>query len=573
MLHWFDLHTSAYWWLAWTAFALLLLLSLAALRPGDDRGPVGRLLRSDWLYSLALVAALFAFRWPLLLVEREFNPDESQLIAGALTLSGNPVFWDSVNGTTSGPLNFYALFLGRLLGLPFDYGAARLVGLGLVAAAIVSIYRLLARHQGAIARLGVLPVFAVFAFASLPDLVHYSSEHVPLALLALGLVGCGGVVSDSLPTNRWSWRNFTGALALGAAPLAKLQAGPIAAVILATVGVLYLCRPIEWAARRRRFLELGLGTLSPALFFALLTFANGVLLDAWRAYFEHNLLYSASRHLPLGEAITRFWDFTRATDSVHPYLLGAALFGAVAVLGLPAFRPVDRRLVALSGTAAAAAWVAVVFPGRQYGHYLLLLLGPAGLLVGALLGAWWQTSGANARARVLRASAAAIFVGACLVPQVVHRATHRHLFLGGLADASQRRPGEAGAAIRHYATAGELLGQWGWMPRLHVLTRLGHATREGHSELELCGSPMQEYFRGLYLAALERRPPPVFVDAVGPGNFVYTDRGLGHESFPALATLIRERYTLVADVEGCRIYVRNDRFAARPPLRTENVLR
>ena len=59
---------------------------------------------------------LLAWRWPFLLQASEYNPDESQLLAGALTLTRDPVFWRSVDGTTSGPLNFY-LHPHRLPGL------------------------------------------------------------------------------------------------------------------------------------------------------------------------------------------------------------------------------------------------------------------------------------------------------------------------------------------------------------------------------------------------------------------------------------------------------------------------
>ena len=71
----------------------------------------------------------------------------------------------------------------------------------------------------------------------------------------------------------------------------------------------------------------------------------------------------------------------------------------------------------------------------------------------------------------------------------------------------------------------------------------------------------RDYFRARYLRDLSRTRPPVFVDAVGVGNFVYENRAKSaHETFPELRDYIGDNYHLVQDVEGSRVYVRNDRL-------------
>jgi hypothetical protein len=52
----------------------------------------------------------------------------------------------------------------------------------------------------------------------------------------------------------------------------------------------------------------------------------------------------------------------------------------------------------------------------------------------------------------------------------------------------------------------------------------------------------------------------VFIDAVGPGNFVFEDPNRAHESFPPLRTAIAARYTYVITVGGARVYARTDRL-------------
>jgi hypothetical protein len=54
----------------------------------------------------------------------------------------------------------------------------------------------------------------------------------------------------------------------------------------------------------------------------------------------------------------------------------------------------------------------------------------------------------------------------------------------------------------------------------------------------------------------------VFADAVGPGGFAFTDRDRAHECFPPLRDWVRGHYTQIADLDGTRLYVRNDRLAA-----------
>src|SRR5688500_1496949 len=120
---WLDAHPWIYWAiLAVPTSALIAIVVATFWDDRTDREPE----RFDLRFLLIAIACLFAWRWPFLLESREFNPDESQLIAGAMTLTFDPVFWRSVDGTTSGPLNFYALLPMHAIGLPLDYFTARL---------------------------------------------------------------------------------------------------------------------------------------------------------------------------------------------------------------------------------------------------------------------------------------------------------------------------------------------------------------------------------------------------------------------------------------------------------------
>src|SRR3954470_24047703 len=121
---WFDTHPHSYWVIA--LIPSLFLVGWIANAPRRDPATKTQSRRQEILFALLVLGVLLAWRWPFLLSADEYNPDESQLIAGAITLRIDPVPWRSVDGFTSGPLNFYPLLVPRLFGLPLDYFTARL---------------------------------------------------------------------------------------------------------------------------------------------------------------------------------------------------------------------------------------------------------------------------------------------------------------------------------------------------------------------------------------------------------------------------------------------------------------
>ena len=118
------------------------------------------------------------------------------------------------------------------------------------------------------------------------------------------------------------------------------------------------------------------------------------------------------------------------------------------------------------------------------------------------------------------------------------------------------------ALVRAYSNPGEPLAVWGWRCALYVEAGRPQATRQAQTEAQIYPSTLQPYFLRRYLEDFQAANPPVFADAVGPGNFAYVNRERAHESFPPLRAWVRARYTLVADLDGTRLFVRNDRLDA-----------
>jgi hypothetical protein len=114
-------------------------------------------------------------------------------------------------------------------------------------------------------------------------------------------------------------------------------------------------------------------------------------------------------------------------------------------------------------------------------------------------------------------------------------------------------------ALARYAKPGDRIVVWAWRPEYYVKTKTIMATRDPGILVLMQMSRYREYFRARFMSDLLSNPPPVIVDAVAPGAFMYNDRTTqGIESFPPLAAFVREHYTQREEVAGVRIFVAKD---------------
>lgn len=545
LFEWFDNHSGSYWVLAGLASLLLVSRILWIVRA--EAAPSTRPYRPSWVDGIVLFLFLLAGRWPFLLAANEYNPDESQLIAGALTLARDPVFWRAVDGTTSGPLNFYVLLPWHWIGAPLDYFTARLTGLLLVWGALCLCLRTLSNaFNRAPAWLGVLPAAALFATMTYPDLIHYSSEHLSLFLVALS-VWLLAVRNPGEHRRLWA-----GCFVAGVAPWAKLQVTPLSVILIAW-GLWQTWREIpQGTARVPHLLGTLLAAAAPTLLAFGLVTATGQLETAWRRYFLVNLLY-VSETRPLRVALADMFSLAQRDGRMPLFLATTAILVLLAAgwLAIRRVRPPALLVPALALTLAAA--LAVIVPHREFLHYTLLLPIPLTILVGTLTGGVWQSL-ATGRARW-------VLAGALFLAGSVPVATRCFQSLPepcGMLVFHWRHPRTSAAMIVHaLSRPSDTLAVWGWANHLYVETGLPQATRDPHSVWAIFPNPQRDYHRECYLADLRRHQPAVFVDAVGPDAFALQDRrAQAHESFPALDAYIRENYVLVTDLGEARIYSR-----------------
>ena len=320
LFDWLDGHPASYWCLA-LGVTILLLGWIVARCWRESAAPSAELSRPDWRDYLVLFLFVLAWRWPFLAVAGDYNPDESQQIAGALTLAHDPVFWRSVDGNTSGPLNFYVLVPLRWVGLPLDYFTARLAGLCFVAGALACCLRALAERFGrAAAWLGVVAAAAFFATTTSTDLIHYSTEHFPL-LVAAAAIACLAGRHDGDRRRLWS-----GCFLAGCLPLTKLQAAPIGLAIFCWgLGQIFReGRP----GRGSRAASATAVALVPGLLVVTMVLVTGETEAAVRRFFLHNISYVGEDNA-LRTAWFEMAGLAKA-DGRFPLLLWTVLGGTLA---------------------------------------------------------------------------------------------------------------------------------------------------------------------------------------------------------------------------------------------------
>lgn len=552
----FDANAWAYWTLAAIPAVVLAAWTIAGFAwSGPKRRRPG-----DIAFALLLLVVLFAGRWPLLLNAREVSSDESQLIAAALTLRHDPVFWRSVDTATAGPLDSYALLPLHAVGVHLDFFEARLTGLLLVWAALLACFVAARCDFGSnVARLTVLPGTLFFAGATEGDLTYYTTEHVPIALFGVAFALLWSARAAARAGRTYRWRLYAGTFIAGLLPWAKLQAGPLSVALGVLALVVALAAP-GVSIRRRVTAMAGIvvASLAPTLLALAGLARSGQLETFWRSYVLQNIVY-VDVGLPWHLLLTLLWQHLLGAPNLLAFVVAAVFAIAVAAaLGL-AGRAHPPALFWTGALLTAVGVLVVLSPRRDFPHYFLFLAVPLTLWFGgaaaALLREPLSSIGRRWRLAVLAVIGAAIPLGA--------RAVQRPPVMIGLLAHDWRNPrSDIARAILRYARPGDTLAIWGWSPTLYVETGLPQAVRDGHVQRQIEVSPQQGYFLARYLRDLERNTPPIFVDVVGPGCFPLEDRArYGHQAYPALNRYIERHYTHVQDIRYARIYLRNDRAA------------
>lgn len=553
LLFWLDADAWRQGIVAWLALGMAGALALRPAWAGARR----RFLSPAW-FVLAVIAALAAFRWPTWFYRLPLNPDEAQIVAGAITLDRFPVPWKHLDPTTHGPLCEYGLLAASWLGAPFNYVTARVLAALLQAGALLGAWATLRRLVGETAsRLAILPGLFFWCLTSWDDFLHYSSELPGIFFMSWGTYFLTRMLTAA-PGDRF--RSVGAALAgfsLGLVPYAKLQSVPQAGFLGLAGVVLVSCLPEARRVRVRLIATLLGGALGPTLLHGVFLTLFGQWRQFWYTYLVSAVDFMATSAHRFVDMPGRFLKFSATSASFGWFLWGGLGF-CLLYLRLGPLPRAGRAARIVGWLGLGAAWFTVLRPGRESAHYLHLLVVPlatlAGLILGLALGR--DPAPANRPSRSLWTVLAA-FAALTLAPQVASHAVTYHRFLGHAREHWSAPPSEAARYLLARVPRDGTVAMWGWEPHLLVELQLPHGTREAQSGNQLMQWPLTRFFVERYVHDLERWEPAWFVDAVGPGAFIFSDRRLhAHESVPALARLIAERYEFQAEIGSMRLYRR-----------------
>ncbi|MDQ5978667.1 MAG: hypothetical protein QG602_1641, partial [Verrucomicrobiota bacterium] len=348
---------------------------------------------------------------------------------------------------------------------------------------------------------------------------------------------------------------LTAALAgacLGAVPYAKLQSTPHAG-LLGLIGIVLVWLLARGQAARWKLLGALLsGAVAPTALHSVYLTVFGLWGQFWFTYVVSAFDFLETSGHRFSDMPGRFFNLAATSPSFSWFLWGNLGF-VLLYLRAPRHSDILRAAIPLAWISLAAAWFTVIRPGRESAHYLHLLVIPVTTLVGVVLGnAFSDLPAAGARPGWKTLGAFALLT---LGPQVVNHAVAYHRFIGHTQRHWEAPVSDTAAYLQARLMPGDTMAMWGWAPHLHVETQLPHATREAQSGNQIMQWPLTRFFVERYLGDLERWRPVWFVDAVGPGAFIFADRSHhAHESVPALRRWIAGNYDFEAEIDRRRIY-------------------
>lgn len=539
---------------------------------------------SDRMHFLLLVVMIIFMRIPSIGFNQELNPDESQMMAQALTLSQKPIFWDSVDGTTSGPLNSYVLVLPYFLGILTDYSVARIVGLGLILTAFYFFYRSLQLISSRpVTRLSTLAVAVFFAWTTWSDFLCFSSELTVLPILtACFYLACLWITG----TKKSLFLLFLMGFLAGLAPFCKLQALPVIAGPL-IIMAFYLIHAPDYKA----LLVLISGGVSCIVGILGLCAWYNVLDDFYTYYLLANLIGYEELTRQSGMVNTDVWDRLLALPTYFAHHLDilpliVLIFAAMIMrfLGVVSGRPnpsSHRWVIALTLMTLGLSLFAVLKPETQFSHYLLFTVFPFGWLLSICLSTVLKNNYAPENRPPIQLFISILFLSIFLRFVLYGYFNTYSTVLNTyppMSDLGMFKNKSAAFNINPYLTLfpryvqvqksnisvwiaqttqpTDCIAVWGWNSRFYFESQRRQGVTEIHTQRSIMKSSFQEVYREKYLRNLRENQPILFLDAVGPKSFMFTRKSQRHESFPALHQFIGKHYLFVKETEHIRIYQR-----------------
>lgn len=540
----FDSHPIVYWFFGYViALGICLIIYAKSFVVPSI---------AERMYLLLSAVLLLMMRLPVLLFNRELNPDESQMLTQAMTLVKDPVFWRSVDGTTGGPLGSYFLLIPSYFRGVFDYTSAHSGALILVLITLAAFYFAIRNWFGmSIAMAVTFPMTLFYAFVQQNDFVHFSSEHVPISFMAIILLLIS--IGDTRRSTNASIPFFIGSL-IALLPFGKLQTLPMVTILVLWVFYLLFFQKKD----ARSAVIFVLGGISTLLVILLLLIAGGVTSDFFQYYIIANFQYGDK---------TSWWNNLMAlpdglfqSPSILVFVLPQLLF-LLAITIFRKSRPANNESFLIFPLLwIAFTLLAISRTGSGYLHYWLFVIIPLALIFANWLIRFQQTPAILLGFGFICLSG----LGGFQAFKTIKYGEPINIYPSDEKNNRHIPFSQVALEIKKYAKPGEYLVIWGWNCQYYVETQMPQGVAENHSIRSIFKHPLQEVYLQRYLTNLIENKPSVVVDAVGKNSLWAQDKATqGLSSYPDLFKYVSGHYTLVDSPDDVKLYLRNDLQALR----------
>jgi hypothetical protein len=493
------------------------------------------------LFLFIALVFIILMRLPTVFLDQELDVDESQVLAHAITLMQDPVYWRAADGCTIGPLDSYFLAIFGIFGGGIGYKLAHTASLVCALLSLFFFYQTVQIFcNKATSHFILLAPILFLIFAQGFQFTHYTSEQFPIVLLNLSL-WLSAIIYTNNQTKWWVYAilGFT----LTAIPFAKLQVSLLAFFIGLAVVVL--------SFYRKKYVSISIligGTLCFLLPTLALHLYFDVFDDFWEFYIVGNLFYTSNNEME--NIVIHFFRLVYRND------LMIYAFTIVFFL-LPRFRnikgPFDLQLFLFALLWLLIGIYSVSITGRLYIHYLNLLIYPSALF---LLVAIKDIPMANVSSWSY--GAAVIIWGSFLILKPDAKPSLDYFVPNSVQVAIKEK---VSSKILEYTSPQDRLTVWGWACNYYVETQLAQGTAESLSVWCIDPSPLKSQHQARYLSDITKNRPAVFVDAVAPGQLnMNNPETASYENFSLLKDFIDANYKLVDTIDGVRIFVLQDQL-------------
>jgi hypothetical protein len=511
-------------------------------------------------FIAALAFCIAFYRLPFLYISGYLNIDEAQALASAMKFQTDWVPWRSVDNGTVGPFMSWLLNVLNFAGLPLNYSTARLAGvMCLIAQWLLTYLSLRLIITESLSRMFTCAGIVFSVYSLHPDFIHYSSEHLPNAILAgAWFFGVQWIVRKKL---RYA---LIGVFLLGWLPWIKIQYAPFVILFILAASARII------SINLRAFAKPAAGLLgaaaAPTVIMTAILLITGGFSDFFHSYILANLAYSSACPNEIYVPLLAFWPAMFVGTKAFSYpLFALTLTGVTALIIRPQLiSPRVKMFFIWFLTGMTASALALSASGRAFWHYFLIFVLTQTIATGLFCGAIFQEllNSIPARLRLLTETLCCVFLGALLIwPQSLVK-DHGQIPAGwwgaAIRQSMQSRQVEVGLAEKY---GHRPVAVWGYRPDLFVSLSAIPATRDMSTFNAIMPGRLRAYYQNRFLSDLKNSRPPLFIDAAVPNVSGITDREIkSQEMFEELKIYLAEHYILKEELvmpggpEKVRIY-------------------